>query len=106
MYIHRLPLIRRPHGQVIFSADSTLPFMTHVSKGCTVMLRCEDVRIMADVMEVEGALSFLAQVTELDGYANPAIFENMRLGSFLRFRGEHVHSCWAPPGKSASATAL
>jgi hypothetical protein len=87
MYIHRLPLIRRPHGQVIFSADSALPFMTHVAKGCTVMLRCEDVRIVADVIELEGAQSFLGQ----------------RQGSYLRFRQEHVHSCWAPPGKDASA---
>ncbi len=102
MYIHRLPLIRRPHGQVIVSAESTLPFMTHVSKGCTVMLRCEDVRILADVMEVEGAQSFLGQVIELDGYANPAIFQDMRQGSYVRFRPEHVFSCWAPPGKVAS----
>ena len=103
MYIHRLPLIRRPHGQVIVSAESALPFMTHVSKGCTVMLRCEDVRILADVMELEGAESFLGQVTELDGYANPAIFQSMRQGSGLRFRQEHVLSCWSPPGKNASA---
>lgn len=103
MYIHRLPLVRRPHGQVIVSAESALPFMTNVSKGCTIMLRCEDVRILADVMEVEGAQSFLGQVTELDGYANPAIFQNMRQGSFVRFRQEHVFSCWAPPGKAASA---
>ena len=102
MYIHRLPLIRRPHGQVIVSAESTLPFMTHVSKGCTVMMRCEDVRILADVMEVEGAESFLGQVTELDGYANPVIFQNMRQGSYVRFRQEHVFSAWAPPGKVAS----
>ena len=93
MYAYQIPLSTRAHGRHIISAESDLPFMTNVSKGCTVTLRAEDVRIMADVIEVDENQSFLGQVTDIDGFQDPTVFEGMRIGSYVRFEEKHIFTC-------------
>jgi len=77
------------------SAESDLPFMTSVKKGAVVTLKRDDLRIMAEILEIEEADYFLGQVTDIDGYLHPQMAERVHIGSYLRFQDKHIFTAYA-----------
>ena len=92
MRVHQLQLEKRPEGGAVISADTNEPIPSDLGRGWKVTLRYQDVNIVAQIMSVEQDRFFLGQVIVLDGYIDPA-FERVLVGSYLRFREEHVFTC-------------
>ena len=96
MYVHRIEeLESRAQGSGIGSGDGDLPFTSNVSPGCTVGLRFREVRIIVQVLELEPDRFFIGQVLDFDGTLEPEI-QGVNIGSYLRFREQHIFSCSAP----------
>ena len=95
MYVHRIPLDKRPQGGGVIASEGDLPFTSNIAPGCTVTLRFREVRILAQVLELEQDQFFVGQVLDFDGTLEPEI-QGVNIGSYLRFREEHIFSCTAP----------
>ncbi|MCH7799148.1 MAG: hypothetical protein IID28_11995 [Planctomycetes bacterium] len=92
MYVHLIPLETRPQGSAIGSSDEQLPFTSNISRGCTVALQYREIRIIAQILEIEADLFYIGQVLDFDGTLEPEI-QGVSIGSYLRFREMHVFSC-------------
>ncbi len=60
--------------------------------GYTVALQYREIRIIVQVLETEADLFFVGQVLDFDGTLEPEI-QGVNIGSFLRFREQHIFSC-------------
>ena len=95
MHAYEIPLDARAKGRRIVSAESDLPFITSVKKGCLVTLQRDDPRIMTEIIEAEEADYYLGQVTNMDGYLEPRMAERIHIGSYLRFQEKHIFTAYA-----------
>jgi hypothetical protein len=95
MYLHLIPLETRPQGAGIVASEGDMPFATTVDPGCTVTLRFREVRILVQVLELEQDQFYVGQVIDFDGTLEPEV-QGVNIGSYLRFRDEHIFSCTAP----------
>ncbi|MHC4415061.1 MAG: hypothetical protein ACYS0G_07245 [Planctomycetota bacterium] len=92
MFVHRIQLDKRPQGAGLISADCDQPVVSEIAKGWTVTLSYKDVRIQAQIVAIEEDQFYLGQVIGLDGYLESE-FEGVRMGTYLRFREDHIFSC-------------
>ncbi len=92
MYVHMIPLETRPRGTAIGSSNDTLAFTSNISPGCTVALQYREIRIIAQILEIEADQFYIGQVLDFDGTLEPEI-QGVGIGSYLRFREVHVFSC-------------
>lgn len=92
MEVCTVPLDTRPSGRGVISADSDLSFISGFTKGWMVTLRHNDLRIQAQVLDVDSDQVYLGQVTDLEGYLESG-FRDLRIGTYLRFRDEHIFGC-------------
>ena len=67
MYVHLIDLEKRPQGAGILGAEGDMPFESAVSPGCTVALRFREIRIIAQVLEMEADQFYVGQVLDFDG---------------------------------------
>ena len=95
MYLHTIPLETRPQGAGIVSSEGDMPFSAAVGPGCTVALRFREVRILVQVLELEPDQFMVGQVIDFDGTLEPEV-QGVNIGSYLRFREEHIFSCTQP----------
>ena len=95
MHAHEIPLDARAKGRRIISAESDLPFITSVKKGCVVTLKRDDLRILAEIIDAEETDYFLGQVTTMDGYIDPRMADRVHVGSYLRFQEKHIFTAYA-----------
>ncbi len=91
MYVHLIPLEKRPQGSGI-GGDMDASSAGAVVPGCTVALQYREIRINVQVLETEADLFFVGQVLAFDGTLEPEI-QGVNIGSFLRFREQHIFSC-------------
>ncbi len=94
MYVHRIPLEARPQGTGIGADDGEMPYTSNVSPGTTVTLRFREIRIIAQVLELEADMFYIGQVLDFDGTLEPEV-QGVNIGSYLRFREQHIFSCHA-----------
>ena len=94
MYVHRIPLEARPQGSGIGSAEGGMPFTSIVAPGTTVTLRFREIRIIAQVLELEADMFYIGQVLDFDGTLEPEV-QGVNIGSYLRFREQHIFACHA-----------
>ena len=92
MYVHWIPLETRPRGSAIGGDGSSATSFAAISPGCTVALQYREIRIIVQVLETEADLFFVGQVLDFDGTLEPEI-QGVNIGSFLRFREQHIFSC-------------
>ncbi len=94
MRVREIQLSLRPAGRAISFSDGHVPFQSvpELEEGSTVELKRDDILIRLHLVEVEDVDSFIGQVTDLDGCIGP-VFDGVRIGSYLRFREEHVFIC-------------
>ncbi|MHC4428369.1 MAG: hypothetical protein ACYS0D_07170 [Planctomycetota bacterium] len=93
MHVLTLPLDARPQGSGVVSTESDLSFQGGFTKGWVVTLRRNDIRVQAQVIDIEEAdLAYIGQVIDLEGYLNSP-FDTLQIGSYLRFREENVFEC-------------
>ena len=92
MYVHMIPLETRPQGLAIGSSNEQLAFTSNISPGCTVSLQYREIRIIAQILEIEPDQFYIGQVLDFDGTLEPEI-QGVNIGSYLRFREVHVFSC-------------
>ncbi len=92
MYVHRIPLEARPQGTGIGAAEADMPFSSNVTPGATVTLRFREIRIIAQILELEEDMFYVGQVIDFDGTLEPEV-QGVNIGSYLRFREEHIFSC-------------
>jgi len=95
MYLHQIPLEKRPQGAGIVASEGDMPFATAITPGCTVTLRFREVRILVQILELEQDLFFVGQVIDFDGTLEPEV-QGVNIGSYVRFREEHIFSCTMP----------
>jgi hypothetical protein len=95
MYVHRIPLDARPQGSGVSTSEGDLPFTSNIAPGCTVTLRVREVRILAQILELEQDQFYVGQVLDFDGTLEPEI-QGVNIGSYLRFREQHIFSCQMP----------
>ncbi|MHC4219718.1 MAG: hypothetical protein ACYSU7_14855 [Planctomycetota bacterium] len=94
MYVQSIPLESRPAGGMITS-DGDLAFTSNVRPGSVATLRFREVRILTQVLELEQDQFFVGQIIDFDGTLEPEI-QGVNIGSFIRFREEHIFSCHTP----------
>ena len=92
MYVHMIPLETRPQGSTIDATSELLAFTSNISQGCTVALQYREIRIIAQILEIEADQFYIGQVLDFDGTLEPEI-QGVSIGSYLRFRDVHVFSC-------------
>ncbi len=92
MNVQYIPLEIRPQGRGVIAPDSDLDFMHGFTKGWVVTLRHEEVRIQAQVLDVDSDQSYLGQVVDIEGWMDP-MADGLRIGAYLRFREENIFSC-------------
>ena len=96
MYLHTIPLERRPQGAGIVSAEEgDSPYGAGIAPGCTAALRFREIRILVQILELEQDQFFIGQVLDFDGTLEPEI-QGVTIGSYLRFREQNIFSCSAP----------
>ena len=93
MYVHKIDLETRAQGSGIATADGDLGFTANVRPGATVTLRFREVRIIAQILEIEQDLFFIGQVIDFDGNLEPEI-QGVSIGSYLRFREKNIFACY------------
>ena len=70
-----------------------LGFQSGFSKGWIVTLRHNDIRVQAQILDVDEVdLSYMGQVIDLEGSLFTP-FDALQIGCFLRFREEHIFAC-------------
>ncbi len=94
MYVHQIPLEARPQGSGIGASEGELAFTSTVAPGTTVTLRFREIRIIAQVLELEADLFYIGQVLDFDGTLEPEV-QGVNIGSYLRFREQHIFACHA-----------
>jgi hypothetical protein len=72
-----------------------MPYAATIALGCTVTLRFREVRILVQILELEQDQFYVGQVIDFDGTLEPEI-QGVNIGSYLRFRDEHIFSCTQP----------
>lgn len=92
MYVHQLELDKRAEGGGLVTSEGDSAISTGIGRGWTVTLSYQEIRFIALVYDVEPDHSFIGQITTFDGYLEPNI-EGLRIGSYLRFREEHILAC-------------
>ncbi len=92
MYVHMIPLETRPQGSAIDATSELLAFTSNISQGCTVALQYREIRIIAQILEIEADQFYIGQVLDFDGTLEPEV-QGVSIGSYLRFREVHVFSC-------------
>ena len=93
MYVHLIPLETRPRGSAIGGEDGIgSASVGSIDPGSTVALQYREIRIIVQVLETEADLFFVGQVLDFDGTLEPEI-QGVNIGSFLRFREQHIFSC-------------
>ena len=92
MYVHQLELETPEEGGGLVTSESDSPIATGIERGWAVTLSYKEIRFVVVVFQVEPDSSFVGQVTTFDGYLEPNI-EGLRIGSFIRFRQEHIFAC-------------
>ena len=95
MYLHTIPLETRPQGAGIVASEGDSPYGAAVSPGCTAALRFREIRILVQILELEQDQFYIGQVLDFDGTLEPEI-QGVTIGSYLRFREQHIFSCAAP----------
>jgi hypothetical protein len=102
MHVYRILLEKRPPGSTIVSAETDLPFKNRIKPGCTVTLRFREVRILAQVVDLDEDEFFLGQVVDLDGMRRETDqqdrpmwpeLQGLQIGTYLRFREDHIFAC-------------
>ena len=94
MYVHLIPLETRPHGSAIDSSDEQMAFTSNISPGCTVALQYREIRIIAQILEIEADQFYIGQVLDFDGSLEPEI-QGVTIGSYLRFQEKHIFTAYA-----------
>jgi len=92
MYVHWIPLETRPQGSGIGGEGLSAASVAAILPGTTVALQYREIRIIVQVFETEADLFFVGQVLDFDGTLEPEI-QGVNIGSFLRFREQHIFSC-------------
>lgn len=92
MYVHTLELDKREEGGGLVTSEGDSAVVTGIERGWSVTLSYKEIRFVALVYDVEPDQSFVGQVSTFDGYLEPNV-EGLRIGSFIRFREEHIFSC-------------
>ena len=90
MYVHTLPLEPRPQGSALVSDNADMP-VGRISPGDSVTLHCREVKIVAQVLELEPDQYMVGQILDFQGTLKPEI-EGVNVGCYLRFKEKHV---WA-----------
>ncbi len=93
MFVYSLPLELRPAGTGIVYAEGEMQAAI-INPGDTVTLHCRDVKIVAQVFEVEQDQFIVGQILEFDGTLKPEI-DGVSPGCYLRFKTEHVWAAYA-----------
>jgi hypothetical protein len=93
MFVYTLPLEPRPSGSGIIYSEGEMP-LANINPGDTVTLRCREVKIVAQVLELEQDKFVVGQVLDFDGTLKPEI-DGVNIGTYLRFREEHIWSAYA-----------
>ena len=92
MYVHQLELDTPEEGGGLITSESDSPISAVIERGWSVTLSYKEIRFVVLVFEVEPDETYVGQVTTFDGRLEPNI-EGLRIGSFIRFRQEHIFAC-------------
>ena len=92
MYVHQLELDTPEEGGGLVTSEGDTPISAGLERGWSVTLSYKEIRFVALVFDIEPDQNYVGQVTTFDGYLEPNI-EGLRIGSFIRFRLEHIFAC-------------